>query len=79
MSNIAKTGNIRFQTLSGNCIKLLPDNTYEDSRKMCEDLGGNLAVPLSVEHNRKIAETGMSHLNANQIKLRESLFLTFDF
>ena len=58
---------------TGNCIKVLPENSYGENEKKCKELGGNLAVPLSVEHNRRIAEVGMTHLNKNEIKLRPGL------
>ena len=60
---------IEYQT--GNCIKILPENSFEKNKLACEELGGNLAVPVSVQHNRKIAETGLTRENEEEIKIRK--------
>ena len=34
--------------LSGNCLKILPPDTYNNSKQNCLALGGNLAIPVRV-------------------------------
>ena len=60
-----------FEYETGNCIKILPENSYEKNKLECESLNGTLAVPLSVQHNRKIAETGLTRDNKNEINIRK--------